>query len=443
MKIPFHRPYLDNDDIQAVVETLQSGWITTGPKVKSFESAFCDYVGAPYAVAVNSCTAAMHLALVGLGIGPGDVVVTSPYTFVATAEAIQYVGARPVFVDICEQDFNIDPDILERTIAKLKGKVRAILPVHVAGHPCDMNSIMEIAERSELRVVEDAAHALESAIKAGTSRVALDKNMDLKAQKVVVVDRSADGKEWIEKTVSLKKNEEQWEKIGTIGDATCFSFYATRNITTGEGGMVTTNDPELAERIRCLSLHGMSRDAWRRYSAEGSWYYEIVDHGFKYNMPDLLGALGLSQLQKADKMFKIRCKYAEIYEQELGELAGIITPKPGCDVLHAWHLYIIRLQTDCLKITRSEFVEQLKAAGIGTSVHFIPLHLHSYYQQYFNYKYGDFPVAERVYESAISLPLYPKMSEEQVYYVASKVKELIKENYLPTLFRGHEILVKN
>lgn len=428
-KIPFHQPYFDEEDIKAVVETLRSGWVTTGPAVKAFEKAFCEYVGALYSVAVNSCTAAMHLALAALGIGPGDAVLTTPYTFVATAEAIQYLGAKPVFVDISEEDFNLDPGLIEDVIRKSGEKVRALLPVHVAGHPCDMKAIMEVAEWYGLRVVEDAAHALEAAIGA-----------ERKAQRAGGVE--TERRAWREVRAEEIRNPLRW-KVGTIGDATCFSFYATKNITTGEGGTVTTNDAELAEKIRCLSLHGMSRDAWKRYSAEGSWYYEIIEQGYKYNMPDLLAALGLSQLRKVDKMFRIRRRYAEIYEQELGVLSGIITPKPGLDVRHAWHLYIIRLQTERLKITRTEFIQKLEAAGIGTSVHFIPLHLHPFYQKNFNYKYGDFPVAEKVYESAVSLPLYPKMTEEHVCYVASKVEELLKENYKPTLFAGHEMLSDN
>ncbi|MFQ5864646.1 MAG: DegT/DnrJ/EryC1/StrS family aminotransferase, partial [bacterium] len=207
-----------------------------------------------------------------------------------------------------------------------------------------------------------------------------------------------------------------------------------------EGGMVTTNDPELARKIRCLSLHGMSRDAWKRYSAEGSWYYEVIFQGYKYNMPDILAALGLSQLKKVEEMFKVRSRYAKIYEEQLSGLEALITPKASRDVRHAWHLYIIRLQTERLKITRNDFIQKLKAAGIGTSVHFVPLHLHPFYQRKFGYKYGDFPVAEKVYKSAISLPLYPKMTQEQVYYVVSKVKELLKEHQKPTLFPGYEIL---
>ncbi|MFQ5709796.1 MAG: DegT/DnrJ/EryC1/StrS family aminotransferase, partial [bacterium] len=284
------------------------------------------------------------------------------------------------------------------------GKVKAILPVHVAGQPCRMDAIVDIAQRFDLRIVEDAAHALEAEIG---------------------LRLSAGGEE-----------RSVWRKVGTIGDATCFSFYATKNITTGEGGMVTTHNTKLAERIRCLALHGLSRDAWKRYSGEGDWYYEIVEQGYKYNMPDILAALGLSQLQRVEQMHQTRCHLVGIYEKELQDIPEVILPRTHGNVKHAWHLYIMRLQTNLLTITRNKFVVRLKEAGIGTSVHFIPLHLHPYYQRRFGCKPGDHPVAERLYRSAISLPLYPKLTEEQVHFVAAKVKQLIKENSKQTKFKG-------
>jgi len=391
MNIPFHKPLIEDDDVAAVVETLRSGWITTGPAVKAFEKAFSEYTGAKHAIAVNSCTAAMHLALAALDIGPGDAVITTPYTFVATAEAIQYVGATPVFVDIRESDFNIDPQKIAEFICNWNSspykslRLRALMPVHMAGQPCDMLSIMQIAQQHNLSVVEDAAHCLEGKVKnypTGTGR------------------------------------------IGNIGHATCFSFYATKNITTAEGGMATTDDDRLADRMRILSLHGMSRDAWKRYSNEGSWYYEILARGFKYNMPDLLAALGVNQLRKAERMHAIRRRYAEILRDELGGVEEIILPSESDDVTHAWHLFIIRLRQERLTITRNQFIEKLNQSGVHTSVHFIPLHLHPFFQDRFKLRKGDFLVAEKVYESAISLPFYPAMSEEQVRYVAQCVREI-------------------
>lgn len=393
MKIPFHRPFIGDEEIAAVVDTLKSGWLTTGPKVKKFEQAFCEYTGAKHAIAVNSCTAALHLSLAGLDIGPGDAVITTPYTFVATAEAIQYVGARPVFVDIQESDFNIDPQKIEEclrsTFKNKELRPRVLMPVHMAGQVCDMNSIMEIAQKQNLHVVEDAAHCVEG---------------------------------WLENYNGKKA------KIGTIGDATCFSFYATKNITSGEGGMLTTNNDELAEKVRILALHGMSRDAWKRYTAEGSWYYEIVAQGYKYNLTDIAAALGLVQLKKAEKMHAVREKYAKLLTQELRDLEEIILPSQSPNVRHAWHLFLLRLQLDKLKITRNEFIKKLQERGIQTSVHFIPLHLQPYFQKTFGFQKGDFPVAESVYESVISLPFFPSMTEDEVVYVAQCVKEITRNH---------------
>lgn len=411
--IPFHQPDIDDDDIQAVVDTLRSGWLTTGPQVKRFEEAFCAYTGSPHAMAVNSCTAAMHLALAALGIGPGDAVITTPYTFVATTEAILYVGATPVLVDVREKDFNLDPQRIEQVLESREGaRVRAILPVHVAGHPCAMPEIMDLAERYGLLVVEDAAHALEAAIATPHSpRHSPHSRLHTPAD---------------------------WWKIGTIGDATCFSFYATKNITTAEGGMVTVKDAALAEKIRSLALHGMSRDAWKRYAAEGNWYYEIEAQGFKYNMPDVLAALGISQLKRVERLYAQRRKYVEIYNEHLSELDALITPGEPADIRHAWHLYLLRLKSEKLTLSRNAFIEALRVRGIGTSVHFIPLHLHPYYRRTFGYRPGDFPVAERLYENAVSLPLYPGLSESDVYFVARTVRDVVGRHYRRTSFPGGE-----
>lgn len=517
MNIPFHKPFLDDDDIQAVVETLKSGWITTGPAVRRFEAAFAEYTGAKHAIAVNSCTAAMHLALAGLGVGPGDAVITSPYTFVATAEAIQYLGARPVFVDVREEDFNIDPEkVLEvlrawevgreragggewsvgrgasskgttrkgagRSFATpdsqflipnspnsdtrslipdaQQGRLRAILPVHIAGHPCNMAALMAIAREYGLKVVEDAAHCLEGAVfepgsqgagELGSRGAEEQGSTGERERRHHGLQQRGSGGEREHELASATLEapplggalRDAWaprdegtpspvhtaaparKKIGTIGDATCFSFYATKNITTGEGGMVTTEDDELAERIRILSLHGMSRDAWKRYTAEGTWVYEIVAQGYKYNMPDILAALGLAQLRKAEKMYALRKRYAMMLLRELEDLEEIILPHEPPNVLHAWHLFIIRLRLEKLKITRNEFIHRLRQRGVHTSVHFIPLHLHPYYQRTYGTRRGDFPVAEKLYESAVSLPFYPAMTEEEVGYVAECVREAV------------------
>lgn len=432
LTIPFHQPSFNEEEIQTVVETLKSGWITTGPAVKAFETAFAEYIGVKHAIAVNSCTAAMHLALAALGIKPGDEVITTPYTFVATAEAIQYAGATPVFVDILERDFNIDPQGVAaflRTKRGGSGNVRAILPVHIAGHPCDMGALLKIADENQLFVVEDAAHCLEGSVRLfdqemyDSGKLAEKSDVGRRGDNHV---RAKSGNGRME--VPVGSGRAGWRKVGTIGEATCFSFYATKNITTGEGGMVTTNRDDLAEQVRVLSLHGMSRDAWKRYHAEGSWYYEIVTQGYKYNMPDILAALGKVQLHKVERMFATRRKYARLLMEELQDLQEVILPGESTQFVHAWHLFIIRLRLENLQISRNEFITRLKERGVHCSVHFIPLHLHPFYREKFNHRRGDFPVAERVYESVVSLPFYPAMSEEEVRYLAAAVRATIEQH---------------
>ncbi|MFA5065941.1 MAG: DegT/DnrJ/EryC1/StrS family aminotransferase [Dehalococcoidia bacterium] len=373
--LPFHRPSIGEDEITEVVDTLKSGWITTGEKTHRFESEFARYTGSKHAVALNSCTAAMHLALVAAGIKEGDEVITTPYTFAATAAVAIWLKARPVFVDTDRRSFNIDCARIESAITK---KTRAIIPVHVGGHPCDMDSILQIANQRKLTVIEDAAHALASKYKG--------------------------------------------KPIGSIGDMTAFSFYATKNITTGEGGMLTTDNEEYAYRVRRLSLHGLSKDSWKRYGSSGSWYYEIEEPGFKDNMPDIMAALGIHQLKRLDEFQAIRRKYAENYDRELGSIDAICIPYVDRNVEHSRHLYMIQLNLERLKIDRAEFIESLRQLNIGTSVHFIPLHMHPYYAQTFGYKPDDFPNAKYVYERAISLPLYPAMSEEDINDVLSAMK---------------------
>ena len=378
--LPYSLPWIEEEERQEVVDTLKSGWLSIGPKVKKFEDSLAGYTEAKYAIALNSCTAALHLSLVALGIGGGDEVITTPFTFVATANVIVHVGAKPVFVDIERDTYNIDPEKVEEAVTS---KTRAIIPVHYAGQPCDMKTINEIAEGHGLSVVEDAAHALGA--------------------------------------------EYEGKKIGTFSDATCFSFYPTKNITTGEGGAVTTNNKELADKLGVLRLHGMDKSAWKRYSFKGSWYYEVLECGFKENMSDIQAALGIHQIRKLDKFMEIRRKYAEIYTKELGKLGEIITPHEKPNVKHPYHLYPILLRS----YDRGKFIERMGEIGISCSVHFIPLHLHPFYRNTFGSKRGDFPVAEWVYDREVSLPLYPKMSEKDVWDVIQATKEVLSTSSKP------------
>ena len=375
--LSFHRPEIGENEIREVIDTLKTGWITTGPKSKLFEEKFRDYVGSKYAVAVSSCTAGLHLALVAAGIGPGDEVITTPYTFAATGEVIIYVGAKPVFVDVERDSLNINPAEIRKAVTT---KTKAIIPVHFAGLPCRMTEIMEIAHENNLIVIEDAAHAFPA--------------------------------------------EYNGSKIGNIGHFTSFSFYATKNITTGEGGMVTTNDLEFAEKIRILSLHGLSRDAWKRYTTEGSWYYEIINSGYKYNMSDIQAAIGIHQLDKIDSFQLKRENYVRKYNDGFKDLPEIIIPFQAKNTKHAWHLYVIQLNLDLLNISRNEFIRELSDYNIGTSVHFIPLHLHPFYRKTFTFN-GGFPNSEHAYKRVISLPLFPGMNVEDVDYVISTIKKIV------------------
>jgi dTDP-4-amino-4,6-dideoxygalactose transaminase len=379
--IPFHIPEIGNAEIESVVETLRSGWLTTGPKVKKFESDFSRYIGCSHAVAVNSGTAALHLALDAVGIKEGDEVVVPTMTFTATAEVILYFKARPVLVDCDPVNLNVNPQEIEKAITP---KTRAIIPVHMAGQPCAMNEILEIAKKHNLRVIEDAAHALPARYQ----------------------DRA----------------------VGTIGDITCFSFYATKTITTGEGGMAATENPEWADRMRVMSLHGISHDAWNRYTKEGTWHYEVLYPGFKYNLTDLAAAIGLEQLKKCDQFYKARKRIAGLYDQAFADLPEIRIPCSTSDVQHAWHLYIIQLRLERLKIDRSTFIKALADHNIGTSVHFIPLHHHPFYRNTFGYRPIDFPQATGAFESIISLPIYPSMTEEDIDYVSKAVRQLAEEH---------------
>ena len=376
--LPFHVPDIGDDEIRSVVETLRSGWLTTGAKVKKFEEDFARYTSAPYAVAVNSATAALHLALEAIGIKEGDEVIVPTMTFTATAEVVLYFKAKPVLVD-CEPDtLNINADEIEE---KINGRTKAIIPVHLAGQPCEMQRIMEIAQKYNLKVIEDAAHALPA--------------------------------------------HYQEKMVGTIGDITCFSFYATKTITTGEGGMATTNNPEWAERMRMMSLHGISHDSWKRYTKEGSWYYEVLCPGFKYNLTDIAAAIGVEQLKKCDRFWEARRSIAAVYDEAFTDLPEIRTPVCRSGRQHAWHLYAVQLNLERLRINRSEFIEALKEKNIGTSVHFIPLHMHPYYRNTFGYQPQDFPNASAAFERIISLPIYPKMTDADAGCVVDAVRSIV------------------
>jgi dTDP-4-amino-4,6-dideoxygalactose transaminase len=385
--IPFHVPSIGDEETREVEATLRSGWLTTGPRTAQFEKEFSAYVRASHAIAVSSCTAGLHLALAALGIGKGDEVITTPLTFCATAHAILHVGARPVLADI-GADGNIDPEEIAQAVTP---RTRAIIPVHFSGLPCDMKAIWKLARKYALFVIEDAAHAV------GTHYDGCPIGM-------TAAETGADA-----------------------SDAVAFSFYATKNMTTGEGGMVTTPRESLAARMRMLSLQGMNRDAWSRYSERGSWYYEVVDAGFKYNLTDIQSAVGIHQLRKLDSFIETRTRYAQIYNQALAGMEEVELPPDGPRFRHSWHLYVLRLNLTSLKIDRQGFIEELRRKGIGASVHFVPLPLHPFFAR--------LPLAARpcrralsLYPRIVSLPLYPAMTEDQVHYVADCVKEVIMSN---------------
>jgi perosamine synthetase len=378
--LPFHKPDIGTAEIDAVVDTLRSGWLTTGPKVKQFEADFANYIGCGHAVAVNSGTAALHLALDAVGIQEGDEVIVPTMTFTATAEVVCYLKAKPVLVDCRPDTLNIDPDAIER---KITSKTKAIIPVDMAGHPCELDKIIDIAQRHNLNVIEDAAHALPAAF--------------------------------------------QGAKVGQISDITCFSFYATKTITTGEGGMATTDNPEWAKRMRIMSLHGISLDAWDRYTEKGSWYYEVLRPGYKYNLTDIAAALGIEQLKRCDEIYSGRQRVARQYDGGLADVAEIQIPSCPPDVQHAWHLYAIKLNLERLRIDRQEFIKALKSLNVGTSVHFIPLHLHPFYRDSFGYTPEDFPQASAAFDRIVSLPIYAKMTENDVEHVITAVQDTCRQ----------------
>jgi len=379
--LPFHRSWLEEDEINEVVDTLKSGWMTTGPKTQLFEEAFRNYIGCKHAIALNSCTAGLNISLALQDFEPGDEIITTPMTFPATANVIVLNNFKPVFCDIEKGTLNINPNGIEE---KLTSRTRAIMPVHYAGHPCEMDSIEAIAEKKGLIIFEDAAHALETKYKG--------------------------------------------RKIGNMGHATSFSFYANKNITTGEGGMITVNDDALAEKIRVFRLHGLSRDAWKRYGNSGYAHWKLEMPGFKYNMADINAALGIHQIKKADRFLKIRKEYAQKYDEAFKNIDEIETLEVKDYGESAYHIYVIALRLDKLNISRDEFLNALQSSGIGVAVHFIALHLQPYYAKTFNLKPEDFPVATDYSNRILTLPLYPKMTQKELDRVINTVVEIINKH---------------
>ena len=381
--IPFHRPEMDDAEIAEVIATLRSGWLTTGPRTAQFENDFCAYTGARHALAVSSATAGMHLALAALGVGTGDEVITTPLTFCSTVHVILQAGATPVLADI-GRDGNIDPASIR---SRITSRTRAILPVHFAGAPCDMDAIWKIAREFRLFVVEDAAHA------AGTFY-----------------------------------RGSHLGSATSYSDAVVFSFYATKNMTTGEGGMVAANRKELAERMSRLARHGIDKDAWARSDENGSWYYEVLEAGFKYNLTDIQSALGIHQLRKLEYFVAQRARYAKILRHQLRDIQELELPAiaaPG--TRHSWHLFVIRLNLDRLKIGRDGFIARLRSKNIEASVHFIPIPLHPFFKKWAHLPENDCPRCLDAYPRLVSLPLYPAMTDDQVLYVAASVREVLAE----------------
>lgn len=376
----FGKPKITQKEIDEVNDTIKSGWLGTGPKTKKFEENFRKYSQAKYAVALNSCTAGLHLALDVLGISDGDEVITTPLTFASTANVIVHHKAIPIFADVDRKTWNIDPQEIEKKISK---KTKAIIAVDLHGRPCNYKKILSIAKKNKLYVIEDAAHAAEA----------------------------------------YYGNK----KIGSFADFTAFSFYVTKNIMTGEGGMLTTQNETWADEARIRSLHGISKDAWKRYSAEGFKPYETIYPGYKYNMMDLVASFGIHQLKDVERNFKIRQKYWQMYNETFKKISTVITPAPEeKNTRHARHLYALLLNIDKLKISRDKFIEALQKENIGSGIHFTALHLHKYYRETYNYSNGDFPNSEHIGERTISLPLSPSMSKRDVNDVISAVLRLLK-----------------
>ena len=386
--LPFSPPLIGEDDIEEVVASLRSGWITTGPRVERFQEDFKEFIGAESALALNSCTSALHVALAALDIGPGDQVISTPMTFCSSIHVIEHQGATPILVDVEEDTLNIDPAKVEAAV-KANREVKAILPVHLYGHPCEIDPILDIARRHGLAVIEDAAHSLPARYHG--------------------------------RMIGTPSPEDD------VTNLVAFSFYATKNLTTGEGGMLT-GPPEIIDQARIWSLHGMSRDAYKRYTAEGSWSYEVVLPGFKYNMPDLQAALGLHQLKRLPEMQRRRRQHVEHYNEAFKSIEEVQTPTERAHVESAWHIYLLRLNLEMLNIDRARFIEELRALNIGSSVHFIPVHLHPFYRDKYGYKPEDYPIAYREYMRMVSLPLSPSLTDDDVDDVVEAVTAIVERH---------------
>ncbi len=395
--ISFFKPCIGDEEIADVTECLMSGWLTTGRFAKQFETDFAGYMGGKFAVALNSCTAALHLALEAIGLKEGDLVLVPAYTFAATAEVVRYFNATPVLVDSRESDFNMDMGKARETVVRvLSGDdvvgvperhngFKAIIPVHFAGQAVDVPLCVELCREFGLKLIEDCAHCCPA------------RYLD------------SDG---------------SWKPVGSSADIACYSFYANKTITTGEGGMVLTDNEDWADRMRIMSLHGISKDAWKRFSKEGSWYYEIVSPGYKYNMSDVAAAIGVNQLKKSDSFHLARKRIASEFSERLSGMPGILLPMEREGVEHSWHLYIIRVEEHVCGISRNAFIERLRDAGIGASVHYMPLHMHPYYVEKYGYVPDSFPVARKLYEGAVSLPIYPGLSDQAIDKICTEIRKL-------------------
>lgn len=380
--LPFALPEIGSEEIAEVVHSLESGWVTTGIKAKQFESDFAAYLGGGVeAIAVNSATAGLHLGLEALGVGPGDEVITTTHTFTATAEIIRYLGADPVFVDVDPKTLCIDVSKLEQAVTV---RTKAIIPVHFAGRSAEMDEILAIAKKHNLKVMEDAAHSLPTTYKG--------------------------------------------KMVGTLAsDVTVFSFYANKTITTGEGGMVVTTNPEIASRIKVMRLHGINRDAFDRFTAKvPSWYYEVVAPGFKYNLTDIAASIGIHQLRKATKFQQKRAELAALYDEKLAHLPITLPPKSHEGDIHSWHLYVIQLKPE-FGVARDRFIELMYQHEIGCSVHYIPLHLQPYWRDRYGLKAEDFPASQAVYESTVSIPLYSKMESKDLNRVVDVIEKIYRD----------------
>jgi perosamine synthetase len=404
VEVPFFRPRIGDQEIDEVVATLRSGWLTSGARVKRFEQEFAEAVGAPHAVALNSGTAALHLAIEALGLKAGQAVLVPTMTFAATAEVVRYLGAIPVLVDCDPVTGNMDLEDASRKLQKFVSaddtyidhptalEIVGIMPVHIGGLMVDMNALGEFAQAHNLWIVEDAAHAFPAAWRG--------------------------------------KEPEPWQRCGQMVDGerrvVCFSFYANKTITTGEGGMAVTGNEELAQRMRLMSLHGLSHDAWERYSGGTSWDYKIIAPGYKYNLTDIAAAIGIHQLARAQEMRREREAIARSYLEAFGDVSEIeLPPEPG-NRIHAWHLFPIRLRLDRLSISRNQFIDELKAAGVGCSVHWRPLHRHPYYQKTFGWRPEELPVATALWVRLISLPIFPDMSAVEIEYTVDTIKAICR-----------------